>query len=538
MHIDKSYNSDSKNYPPDSFMGRLRERKIIATLAAFIGGGWLTYEVVHWILVDHYNLPEILKDITIATFLGALLSTIIWRWFRGAVKRPGNVKVEVLVVPLIIILTLFIDLKLIFVMTSISINMLLIEIVALCLGIAWVVFKSLQWATSVPEEAKKVEVLKAIEEKPISFPEWKNSIAVLPFTNISADPEQEYFCDGITEELINTLTQIKDLRVVARTSAFSFKGKNTDIREVGKTLNVNKVLEGSVRKAENHLCITAQLVNVADGYHLWSERYDCDMKDIFDIQDEITLAIIDKLKIKLLGEEKKVIVKRYTDNPELHSLYLLGLFHWNKFTPEGFKKSEEYFEQAIRKDQNYALAYAGVAEVNVFNTFFMNITPKEAMQKAKRYLEIALELDDNLAEAHAVLSRVHVFYDWDWEKADQEFKRALELNPNSAIIHSHYSDFLSISGQHDKAIPMVKRARELDPLSIYINYTAGERIFHAGKFDEAIEDLEKTLAMEPHNFYTHMLLGFSYLGKSMIKESIEALEKAYELSDGLPHGRL
>jgi tetratricopeptide (TPR) repeat protein len=307
-----------------------------------------------------------------------------------------------------------------------------------------------------------------------------------------------------------------------------------DIREIGKKLNVAILLEGSVRKSADRLRITAQLIRVADGIHIWSERYDRRMKDIFDIQDEITLAIVDSLKIKLIGSEKKAIVKHYTDNPELYRLYLLGLHHWNKLTPEDFVKSEEYFEQAISKDPNYALAYAGIADVTVFNTFFMSIAPRDAIQKAKKYLNIALELDENLAEAHAVMGWVHLFYDWDWEKADHEFKRALELNPNSAIILMHYCDFLSISGQHERAISLIKRARELDPLSIFINHNVAERILHAGRFDEAIDLLKKTIAMEPHYYYPYYLLGAAYYAKSNIKESIEVEEKAYELSGRIP----
>jgi TolB-like protein/Tfp pilus assembly protein PilF/predicted Ser/Thr protein kinase len=364
----------------------------------------------------------------------------------------------------------------------------------------------------------------------------EKSIAVLPFTNMSGDPEQDYFCDGMAEEIINALTHIKDLRVIARTSSFVFKGRQEDVREIGRKLNVGALLEGSVRRSGDRIRITAQLIHVADGVHIWSERYDRRLKDVFDIQDEITLAIVDHLKITLMGQEKEAIVKHYTDDPELYSLYLLGVHHWNKLAPDEFVKSENYFEQAIAKDPSYALAYAGVAEVNVFNTFFMSITPREAMQKAKRYLTIALGMDENLAEAHAVLGRIHVFYDWDWEKAEKEFARALELNPNSAMILSHYSDFLSISGQHERALAMVKRARQLDPLSIYINANVGERLIQAGRFDEAIVDLKKTIAMEPHHYYSYSLIGLAYYGKDRIKESLEALEKAYELSGRIPMG--
>jgi len=380
----------------------------------------------------------------------------------------------------------------------------------------------------VLEELKKPVVSAAISRI------QKKSIAVLSFTNMSADPEQEYFCDGMAEEIINALTHIESLKVIARTSAFAFKGKHEDVRKIGKKLNVETLLEGSVRKAGNRLRITAQLVKVCDGSHFWSERYDRDMEDVFAIQDEISLAIVDKLKGRLLGEEKAALVKRYTENLEAYNLYLKGNYFSQMWTVEGFEKAIECLEQALQKDPNYALAYAGIAYVYFFRAFFGNFPPKEAIPKAKTYLKKALDIDENLAEAHALLGKIRTMYDWNWVLAEQELKLALELNPNSSIIHLHYCDFLSVTGQHEEAIIEVKRARELDPLSININANVGERMYFAGQFDRAIEDLQKTIAMDRNWFYSHLLLGLSYLGKSMLKESIVELEKASDLSGGAP----
>jgi adenylate cyclase len=366
--------------------------------------------------------------------------------------------------------------------------------------------------------------------------ELEESIAVLPFQDMSPQKDQEYFCDGMTEEIINSLTHIKDLRVIARTSSFAFKNKDVDIREIGEKLNVGTLLEGSVRKSGDRLRITAQLINAEDGSHIWSDSYDKTMKDIFDIQDEITLAIVDNLKIKLIGSEEVSIVKHYTDNPELYNLYLLGLHHANKWTPEDFDKSEEYFEQAIKKDPNYALAYVGIAEVNAFNTFFMSIEPKEAVQKAKEHLKTALRLEKDLAEAHAILGQLYAFYDWDWDRADEEFKKALNLNPNSVLSLTHYSGFLAISGQQERAVQIAKQAIELDPLSINTNSGLEERLIQAGHFDEAIDHLNQTIAMDPHWYYSYALLGMAYYAKSKIKEATEAFEKCYELSGHTPMG--
>jgi len=533
MHLSKK-SSDSKTYPSGSFMGRLKERKIIATFVAFIGGGWLIYEVVHWILVDHYHMPKMLKDITIITFIGALLSTVIWLWFRGAEKRPGNVKVEILVVPLIILLTLVIDLRLIFQMTGLSINMLLIGIVALCLGIAWVVFKSLQWAASVPEAGRKFEAFKATEEKTAGFSEWKNSIAVLPFTNISADPEQEYFCDGISEELINSLTQISDLRIVARTSAFSFKGKDVDIEEIGRKLKVDKVLEGSVRKVGNRLRITAQLINVSDGYHLWSERYDREMEDVFVIQDEITLAIVDKLKIKLFGKERQELVKRHTDDQEAYSFYLKGRYFWNKMNPVGYKKAIENFELAIEKDPNNAVAYAGLADSYWWSSFWGNLPPHQTFPIAREAIQKAIEIDDSLGQAHASLALIHTVYDWDWEAAEREFKRALELAPNSSYTCLYYSFYLNLQRRHDEAVIQARKVQEFDPVSGISHIHLGHRLWQARRYDEAIEEFQKWLLIEPNDWFVHHHLSQVYLEKSMIKEAIVAIDKSLELSGGVP----
>jgi len=360
------------------------------------------------------------------------------------------------------------------------------------------------------------------------------SIAVLPFANLSADPEQEYFCDGMAEEIINALAHIENLRFIARTSAFAFKGKHEDVRVIGRKLDVETLLEGSVRKAGNRLRITAQLVKVSDGSHFWSERYDRDMEDVFAIQDEISLTIVDKLKGKLLGEEKAALVKRYTENLEAYNLYLEGNYFSQMWTNEGFEKAIECFELALEKDPNYALAYAGIAYVYFFRAYFGNFPPKKAIPKAKTYLKKALGIDENLAEAHALFGKISTMYDWNWVLAEQEFRRALELNPNSSNIHLHYCDFLSVTGQHEEAIIEVKRARELDPLSININANVGERMYFAGQFDRAIEDLQKTIAMDRNWFYSHLLLGLSYLGKSMSKESIVELEKASDFSGGAP----
>ena len=364
------------------------------------------------------------------------------------------------------------------------------------------------------------------------------SIAVLPFTNLSADKEQEYFCDGMAEEIINALTQVEGLHVVARTSAFSFRGKQLDIREIGKRLNVGAVLEGSVRRAGARLRITAQLVNVADGYDLWSERYDRDIgelccpEDIFGIQDEISLAIVDKLKVKLLRKERAKLVKRHTEDLVAYDLYLKGRYLWNKRTEDGYQKSLEYFQQAIERDPTYALAYAGIADCYDLLGWYDYLPPKEAFPRAKAAAEKALEMDETLAEAKASLGWISVNYDWDWLTAESKYKRAIELNPGYATVHQWYAEYLSYMGKHDESIAEAKRAQELDPLSIIINNDLGQVFYYARQYDQAIEQLQKTLELDPDFIVAHFFLAFLYAQKAMYDKAIAEVQKAMDLSGG------
>ncbi|NIO29785.1 MAG: protein kinase [Candidatus Latescibacteria bacterium] len=360
------------------------------------------------------------------------------------------------------------------------------------------------------------------------------SIAVLPFVDMSPQKDHEYFCEGIAEELINALTHLQDLHVVARTSAFSFKDKSLDVREIGKKLNVEHVLEGSVRKAGDKVRITAQLVNVVDGYQLWSEKYDRDMEDIFAIQEEISLTIADNLKVKLWRGEKTAILKRYTDNLEAYNLYLKGIYFSRMYTAERFREAIEYFERALDKDPNYALAYYGLAEVFYTMSYWGNVAPNKAYPTAKAYVKKALELDDTLGDAHAALGLVYAFYDWNWKLAEGELKQALQLNPNSAIINMSHSWFLSLTERHGEAIIEAKRAQVLDPLSDFVNAHVGLACIWGNQYDTAIKELQMTLTMNPNFYLANYYLGLAYQGKSMTEEAIAQFEKAVDLGSGTP----
>jgi len=350
------------------------------------------------------------------------------------------------------------------------------------------------------------------------------SIAVLPFVNLSNDPDNDYFCDGLAEELLNALAKIDDLKVAARTSAFSFKDRNVDVGEIARTLNVNTILEGSVRMSMNRIRITAQLVNAGDGYHLWSERYDCELKDIFDVQDEITVAVVEALKVKLFGEEKNTVLKRHTRNPEAHEFYLRGLFYSQRFTHDGFQKATEGFRTAIDIDPHYALAYAGLANAYSELALF-SFSPSEATPKAREAATKALALDDTLAEPHNSLAIIKMYFDWDYLGAEQEFKRAIALNPGSALIHQWYGWYLNLMGRFDKSLKEMRRAQELDPLSATINSGIGILFHWSRQPDRAIKQFQKVFELDPNYHIAVSVLAEAYVQKGDFASAIATIEK-------------
>jgi adenylate cyclase len=373
---------------------------------------------------------------------------------------------------------------------------------------------------------KNIEVDKLPSEK---TPEWKNSIAVLPFKNMSADPEQEYFCEGMAEEIINALTHIMDLRVVARTSAFSFKGREEDIREIGRKLSVDTVLEGSVRKAGNRLRITAQLIDVDDGYHLWSEKYDRDLEDIFAIQDEISLAIVENLKLKLLEGEKTALLKRPTDDAEAYTLYLKGIYFAFKLTLENLQKALKYFREALDRDPGLASAHAGIAMVYGAMSSLDLALPKETMLKAKAALQKALQLDENLAEIHALTAMIAYYYEWDWDAAERSFSRTFSLNPGHSWAHAWNGWFCVAMNRFDEAVREIKLAQKVDPLMpIFYAFSVGIHVA-AGKYDEAIDEFRRATELEPNIGLAYFHLGCAYMYKGELDTAVSKFQKSREL---------
>jgi TolB-like protein/Flp pilus assembly protein TadD len=357
------------------------------------------------------------------------------------------------------------------------------------------------------------------------------SIAVLPFENLSGNPENAYFTDGIQEEILMRLAKIADLKVISRTSTVRYKRSPDNLREIAMQLGVANVLEGSVQRTADRVHVNVQLIKAASDAHLWAEAYDRKLTDIFAVESEIAKTIADTLQAKLTGSEQHAIVARPTENTEAHQLYLKGRFFWNKRTGTDLKQSIDYFNQAIAADPNYALAYAGVADAYVVLPGYTAETPRECYLKAEEAAKKALELDDTLADAHASLAYALCLYDFDFSQAAKEFQRAIELNPNYATAHHWYSAYLDDVGRLDDSLTEIKRALELDPLSLIINTDLGSTYYDARRYDEAIEQLRKTLEMDPNFYSAHMRLGRALAAKGALGAAIGEYQKARALND-------
>jgi adenylate cyclase len=376
----------------------------------------------------------------------------------------------------------------------------------------------------------EVDTLEGKGEKVAEKKSIEKSIAVLPFVNMSNDPEQEYFSDGITEEIVNLLTHIKDLRVAGRTSSFHFKGRDIDIRFVGQKLNVRTLLEGSIRKQNLRLRITAQLINAEDGIQLWSERYDRELHDIFAIQDEIALAITEELKITLLEKDRVIINEKRTTNKEAYDLHLKGRFYLNK-RAGGIKKALEYFQEALELDPEFSLAYSGMAEAYSMLSFYGVKLPKEVMPMARQNAEKAIQSDPFNAEALTTLAFISVYYDWNWTEARKRFHRVFEINSRYAPAHFWYSYFLSyVEGRFDEGIEEAKKSELLEPLVSLSHQALSVAYINAGKFEEALRAAKMAIELDANSFPGFRALGVSLAGLKRYEEATEALLTCAQIS--------
>ena len=357
-----------------------------------------------------------------------------------------------------------------------------------------------------------------------------DSLAVMPFVNSSGDPNNEYLSDGITESLINNLSQLPNFRIVPRGTVFRYKNREIDAEKVGKELGVRAMLTGRVLQRGDDLVVQAELVDVLLHSQLWGEQYNRKSSDLLSVQSEISREIVDKLRLRLSGEQKKQATRNYTDNSEAYHLYLKGRYYWNKRTAEGLKKGIEYFNQAIEKDPSYALAYSGLADSYDVLSFYSVMVPAESYPKAKVAAHKALEIDPNLAEAHISLGYEMWNYDWDWAGSEREYKRGLELNPNYATGHHWYALLLTILGRHGEALDEIKRALELDSLSLIINTKVAFVHYYAREYPQAIDQLRKTIEMDQNFPLAHLYLGLSYEQTHDWQKAIAEFQKALQVT--------
>jgi len=506
MSSRKGETAPSKNVKESSlklFLVKLRKRHIIETLAAFIGGGWLLIEVVERLLVGHYRFPAETIDLTVISVIGALLSTLIWRWFSSTEKRPGNVKVEVLIVPLIILVALAIDLNLIFQIAGIPGKKLLIGIIAFLLGIAWIVFKSLQWAASTPDAAvKKFNISKLAEIKP------EKSIVVLPFADLSPQKDQEYFCDGMTEEIITDLSHVHELLVISRSSAMTFKGTTKKIPEIAGELKTRYVLEGSVRKAGNDLRIAAQLIDATNDAHIWVQKFSGTLDDVFDIQEKVSRSIVDALKIKLSSGENIKISERPIDNIQAYECYLKAKREMFAGTADGLNRALRDLEAGLDILGGNVLLYQGMAEAHLQHYEYGIKADEETLQSAEDFTKKVMSLKPNSAEGYYLLGRIERFRGT-VIKAMKHFENALAIDPN----HSSALLFLAAAygiqaGKASLAEPLLRRLQEIDPLTPLSLFVSGYIQWVEGKLDHALLTFQNLMKMEPESVMIKFFMAY------------------------------
>ncbi|MEP6706716.1 MAG: protein kinase [Pyrinomonadaceae bacterium] len=359
------------------------------------------------------------------------------------------------------------------------------------------------------------------------------SIAVLPFTNTSNNPDAEYLSDGISESLINSLSQLPGVKVIAKSSSFRYKGKEVDAQEVARALGVEAVLTGRVVQRGDALAISIELVDARDNTHLWGEQYNRKLSDLLFVQQEISREVAEKLRLRLTGEEQQRVTRRYTENTEAYELYLKGRYFASKPTEADFKKSIEYFQQAVEKDPNYALAYVGLGRSYLSLGGVLGfVSPSAVAQQGKAAVMKALGIDETLDDAHATFANFKLYYDWDWNGAETEFKRTIELNPNNAAAHSGYGTYLEALGRFDEAVAERERSRQLDPVSAIATADVGYPLYYARRYDQALSHYRKGLELDPNLSWGHLWIGQTLVQQGRYTEAIAEINKAIALSGG------
>jgi TolB-like protein/Tfp pilus assembly protein PilF len=478
-----------------SLLEHLKERKLVQWALAYLAGAWVVLQVLDF-LSDTYGWPAVVLRVAPVIVAVGFSIVLVLAWFHGEKGQQRVTGTELVILAVLL---------------------------AAGGGALWLV-------GTRSTGARTGATAQAAEARPGATPA-ERSIAVLPFENMSANPENEYFSDGITEEILNALAQVPGLKVSARTSAFQFKDKAVDVRDVAEKLGVAHVLEGSVQRSGDRLRIMARLISAKDGYPLWSQRYDRELEDVFAIQDEISRAIVDALKVRL-AENNAPLVSAPTRSSEAHDLYLRGRFFWGKRTPQSLRTAAEYFRKATELDPAYAAAYAGLADANFHYSIYGGANPGvDIRAEANKAAQRALALDSSLAEAHAAHANVALWHG-DIDKSEGHMRRAIELNPNYASARQWYSYALAWQGRYPEALAEIRKAYELDPLSLVIGRALGVILADAGQLTASVEQLRRTIEIDPSNAVPHAYLAMTYSRMGRHTEAEAEARQARRLDPG------
>jgi TolB-like protein/Flp pilus assembly protein TadD len=479
------------NAPAPRLLQRLRERKLVQWALAYLAGAWMVLQVVD-LVGNQFAWPAgVMRGTTVLLGVG-FFAALILAWYHGEQGRQNVSGPELL--------------------------MLACVLAVAGAALTWV-------SRSDAPSAANAEINQAAYAGAGDAVSNERSIAVLPFVDMSAERDQEYFSDGITEEILNALAQVPGLKVSARTSSFYFKGKNLPVREIADRLGVVAVLEGSVRRAGNRVRITAQLIDARRDQHLWSQTFDRELEDIFAVQTEIARTVTDALRVRLASTAQAPQVERPTGDMEAYVLYLRGRYHFHRYTEPDLRRSIEHFEQALARDPAYARAWAGLSDSYNFLADFA--PPPEVWPRAKEAARRALELDGTLAEAHTVMGSVLLWYEWDFSAAEQAYRRALELDARSADIRIWYSMLLQALGRHEESLQVAAQAHHLDPLSQWAASQLAFAFYHTGRYEEAITKARRALAWDADQRLSTVLIR-SLWRSGRQAEAIAEAERALE----------
>jgi TolB-like protein/Tfp pilus assembly protein PilF len=504
-----------------SIVRELKRRNVFRVAIAYLTGAWLLVEITET-LFPIYGLSDAAVRLVVTLLAIGFPLTLVFSWVFEL--TPEGLRLEKNIDPSVTSTH----------PTGKKLDRVIIVLLAMALG--YFAFDKFvlepDRVVEIAETAARTAAEQALEQQnEMALPD--KSIAVLPFTNMGPELENEYFSDGLTEELIGALAKVSGLHVTARTSAFAFKGANQDIREIGKRLNVRTVLEGSVRRERDRVRITAQLINVEDGFHLWSESYEYELESVLAVQEAISRAIVSALEIQLSPRVDEQLHASAQVNPEAYDLYLKGRYYWARLSMGGFQQSIEAFQKAIAIDPGYAPPHAGLANAYSFAGYFGVMPPREAYPLSIREASAALALDPTSSEALVAQGMAWLIYEWDWDRAREDLELAVELSPNSSLAHWAYTEYLMVEDR-PAAIDSALHALSLDPLSLPIMNLVAFAYLDQGRFAEATQMDDEMLAMDPNFAAAHWNRGVIHMLQGQFEEAIEHLSRAVEYSGGMP----